>query len=691
MRRGDPDLEVVLRWRRSEDRFDVSLAYDDPSDPFDRRDLVRDPIDLDVGELGPLEDDASAYGTRLSQMLFAPEQFRTFFAEVRSVADARDLPLHLRLHIDPQAPRQFHSLRWESLRDPGDGEPIATKPNVLFSRYLSSGDWRKIALPARHDLRALVVVANPVDVRTYRRGGVVLHPVEVDDELRRARKALAGMQVTELASAGAATLDAMLEALENDFDVLYLVCHGALTGDEPRLYLEKPDGTTDCVDGARLAARVAELSHRPTLAVLCSCQSAGAEDSATTSDEGELSALGPRLAAAGVAAVVAMQGNVTMQTAGTFLTEFFRALAVDGVVDRAAAVARGAVREAPDWWVPVLFSRLRSGRTYYRPAFGEQGDWTFGALISMIGDRMCTPVLGSGMADRLLPTREDIARRWADRWQMPIAQHARGELAKVAQFMQVRTSAETPRTELRRFMLAEFRQRWGGQLPDELFRPERLPTLLSEIARRHREENGKDAYQMVANLDLPVYVTTSWTGLLEDALVEAGRKPIVRSFAWHRDRDDVEGPLDFDPGDLDRPLVYHLFGRVEDLDSVVLSEDDYFSWLIAWIRGGDLIPNAVRSALTGRSLLFLGYRLDGWEFRVLHQGIKSFPGSGRLNRYVHVGVQLNPEDNQDIEPEAAQEYLESAFSAEERARLTVYWGESREFLDELRRRMLVSP
>ena len=36
------------------------------------------------------------------------------------------------------------------------------------------------------------------------------------------------------------------------------------------------------------------------------------------------------------------------------------------------AVARGAVRDRPDWWMPVLFMRLKSGRIGYKPGFGEE-------------------------------------------------------------------------------------------------------------------------------------------------------------------------------------------------------------------------------------------------------------------------------------------------------------------------------
>ena len=58
-------------------------------------------------------------------------------------------------------------------------------------------------------------------------------------------------------------------------DVLYLVCHGAVSEDVPLLYLEGPDGTADPVDGRKLVERLSALERRPTVVMLCSCQSAG--------------------------------------------------------------------------------------------------------------------------------------------------------------------------------------------------------------------------------------------------------------------------------------------------------------------------------------------------------------------------------------------------------------------------------
>src|SRR3712207_7381915 len=47
-----------------------------------------------------------------------------------------------------------------------------------------------------------------------------------------------------------------------------------------------------------------------------------------------LGALGPRLGEAGIPAVLAMHGDVTMETAEAFMPVFFRELQRDGQIDR---------------------------------------------------------------------------------------------------------------------------------------------------------------------------------------------------------------------------------------------------------------------------------------------------------------------------------------------------------------------
>ena len=79
--------------------------------------------------------------------------------------------------------------------------------------------------------------------------------------------------------------------------------------------------------------------------MLNSCQSAGEGGADSTADDGILAGLGPRLAGAGIATVIAMQGNVSMTTAQLFASRFFTELQRDGVVDRSVAVARRLLRD----------------------------------------------------------------------------------------------------------------------------------------------------------------------------------------------------------------------------------------------------------------------------------------------------------------------------------------------------------
>ena len=132
-----------------------------------------------------------------------------------------------------------------------------------------------------------------------------------------------------------------------------------------------------------------------------------------------------------------------------------------------------------------------------------------------------------------------------------------------------------------------------------------------------------------------------------------------------------------------RPLIYHLFGNLREPDSVVLTEDDYFDYLIGVTANKDLIPPVVRRALADTALLFLGFRMDDWDFRVLFRSLMSQEGRGRRSRYAHVAVQIDPEESQILEPEGARRYLESYF---EDADISIYWGSTEDFVQELGRR-----
>lgn len=88
------------------------------------------------------------------------------------------------------------------------------------------------------------------------------------------------------------------------------------------------------------------------------------------------------------------------------------------MIDAAMAVARGTVRDLPDFWMPALYSRLKSGRIWYVPGFADEQETVekIEALASYMADRLCTPIIGLELAETRLGTSRAIARTWSERY-----------------------------------------------------------------------------------------------------------------------------------------------------------------------------------------------------------------------------------------------------------------------------------
>lgn len=667
------DLEIGLHRRSNSSDFDVEFRF---SRPDSETEVRPEPgtVNLDLEKLGLLakSGDADGYGELLTESFFHDESVKTAVAQVRAATESDESVLRIRLNIGRTAP-ELQVVHWEGLRDPAGGAPLFMGERVLFSRYLAGQDWTPVRLRAESDLNALVAIANPTDLEDYN-----LAAVDVAGELDRARTGLDEIPITALDSGGKATLGGLIEALRRDEpDILYLVCHGALVKGEPWLWLEEESGAVARVSGKDLVTRIAELERRPKLVVLASCQSAGTGADA----DGVLTALGPQLAGAGVPAVIAMQGSISMQTVSEFMPALFRELHEHGHVDRAMAVARGVVRERPDAWMPVLFMRLTSGRIWYRPGFGEDDDFDkWPAVLSSIERGRCTPLLGPGIAERLVGSQRQIAERWSSRFRFPMSREHSNDLAHVAQFLAVNQQSEQfPRDELEDTLREEIRRRHEAELDglDSAL----LDELVSKVGTLRRERDPMDTHKIVAGLPFPIYITTSPHGLLEDALREAGKDPQRELCRWNEDIEML--PSVFDGDDYrptpEKPLVYHLFGHMSEPDSLVLTEDDYFDYLIGVTKNEDLIPKVVRAALVNTALLFLGFRLHDWNFRVLYRSLMLQEGGRRRAKYAHVAAQIDPEEGHILEPEGARKYLETYFQD---ARISIYWGNADDFIKE---------
>ncbi len=669
------DLEIAFR-KRDDRSYSLGFRFNGADDEAEQRSDPDPVIAVDFASLKLSGDDPSTYAAKLNAALFTPEVVG-LFGRFRSAADQQQAILRLRLSIESSAP-ELHAVHWEMLRDPFvAGAPLFMGEQTVVSRFLGSGqDWRPIRLRPKAELRALAAIANPARASTYN-----LAPIDAEQELSLARQAMAGIQVESLAPGGPLAITALGARLREGFDILYLVCHGLMRDQEPFLCFDEGPP----VPAQELVQLVRELAERPRLIVLASCQSAGQGGVG-------LAALGPRLAEAGVPAVIAMQGDVFMQTAAAFMKRFFTELLVDGQIDRAMSVARGEVRNRDDYWMPVLFMRLRNGRIWYEPGFdtskGEFEQWD--SICRFIRQGDCVPILGPDVAEHILGSTRALAAELAESTNFPLdsapGSNDRFDLAKVAQYIMTQHSLEYVQGKVIDEMFVQL-EKTGERILNRPVADD--PNLVDAIVEKLMQEDDPrkaDPLKLVAALNAKVFVNAASDSLVEKFIAKtpalsALKQPFALVTEWRDETLDYRNEAEsLGEATVERPYVYYLFGNTQKASTWVLTQDDFFDYLIRTTRY-QLMPPVISDALVSSSLLFLGFPLDDWKFHVMFRLILAKGGKKLLESYNHVGVQVDPAETTIANARRAKKYLERYFY---NSRIDIYWGSAADFLRELK-------
>jgi hypothetical protein len=209
-----------------------------------------------------------------------------------------------------------------------------------------------------------------------------------------------------------------------------------------------------------------------------------------------------------------------------------------------------------------------------------------------------------------------------------------------------------------------------------------FPQFAAELGYPRFDAVQPDSLQLLADLDLPIYLTTCYHDGLETALSRNPRKQVQTDFCrWHDKLKDLPSPLrdkSYTPAP-EEPLVYHLYGVDRWVDSLVLTEDDYMKFLVAVSqnvgRTSDPVHLRLRRALSDSSLLLLGYSMYEWEFRSLFWGLIAQRPSHDLQSVVTVVLETKGRDTT-LEQQYLQKYLEVY-------KFKVYWGDSQSYLETL--------
>jgi hypothetical protein len=319
----------------------------------------------------------------------------------------------------------------------------------------------------------------------------------------------------------------------------------------------------------------------------------------------------------------------------------------------------------------------------------------------------CVPILGSGVLEPFVGTTREVANRLARASGFPLALGGREDLPQVAQFLKTMRDKNSPQVQIP--VVSEMAEAVRERYPVLDLGPvsaidpgNDLRERLTAAWRVYQEGRPYEPHRYLAGLrQIRTVITTNPDDLLKEALTAAGRAPRVHLCRWDGEAGDEAAAGDPAGPAGDRPDVFQLMGHLSDLDSLVVTEDDYFRFLTAVARrpsqkkdpkkrNDDLADDRLRGALATSALLFLGFRMADWDFRTLCRVLLDQHGrQGRRDR-THIAVQIDPEDGTHGEAVEARAFIEKLFQellgGPTSSQVVVYWGSAENFLEDLDRR-----
>ncbi len=153
--------------------------------------------------------------------------------------------------------------------------------------------------------------------------------------------------------------------------------------------------------------------------------------------------------------------------------------------------------------------------------------------------------------------------------------------------------------------------------------------LIGSLKNRlpHEAMKPLPVHVALSKLPLKLVITTNYDTLMERAMkaVDRDYRQVIQPIAGFPD-DVLQAQLI----DESRPIVYKVHGSFGDeKDNFVITEDDYLSFLVQMTKPQLGIPTAISGRLATHVLLFLGYGLADWDFRVLFKMVEQYPAHVR--------------------------------------------------------------
>lgn len=295
-------------------------------------------------------DTSREFGSALFKAVFDNDVDICLRNSITALEANQSLRIRLRLSAAPE----LVDIPWEYLYDPSTNRFLALSVDTPLVRYLDL-PGRIIPLTVKPPLNVLVMISSPTDVVQ----------LDVEQEWRKLKSAVADLeqrQQLHLERLENATLDALQQRLRrNDYHIFHFIGHGGFdpNSNDGLLMFEDEQGRGKAVSG-RILGTLLHDEKTLRLALLNACEGG------RTAKNDPFAGVGQSLLQQGVPAVIAMQFEVTDDTAITLAHAFYEALADGYPVDAALTEARKTIfaRNALEWGTPVLYMRAPDGRIF---------------------------------------------------------------------------------------------------------------------------------------------------------------------------------------------------------------------------------------------------------------------------------------------------------------------------------------
>lgn len=259
----------------------------------------------------------------------------------------------------------------------------------------------------------------------------------------------------------------------------------------------------------------------------------------------------------------------------------------------------------------------------------------FDLIAKAVTDINCTFFLGSYASitpnNYSPPTVEELCDILRTALDIPSSIYKEKNLAKLSLFYE---------TEFGRANLYDILK---GRIDNISFVPSKAQKLIAKIVKIAQQK-----YFMGEIHKLPMIVTTNYDLLMERALDD--EKVKYQTFVISIYNNVYQKKVKIQDNKI---ILFKYHGTIEDKDTIVITEHDYIEH-ISKILSVSRIPSEITQNFNVSTLLFLGYSLEDWTFRILLRTL-FVPFVDDKSDNTYYSVQLNPE------PTWA-EYLKTSFN-----------------------------